>query len=247
MNFFSALFVCSFFRLLLLFFSTLLRLDKTFVQKHWGAQMDSELNNILGKSINFTYCLYYWQYLFKENTPIFFRGGQRPRISVVRLFSTDKILRVTFCIKSFLTWEGGAYLSWCAIGSLFQKRDFVFQVWGGGHTWRRCRDRARRGGGEGRGAEVFFLQRTFDFLFERTHSRRRTLSETWHLQNSYWIFSHLWSSNLKSEDYRRKKMCPVWGSNSRPSDYETDALPTALTRQDTLIHFNIINRWIICT
>ena len=25
--------------------------------------------------------------------------------------------------------------------------------------------------------------------------------------------------------------CPVWGSNSRPSDYETDALPTALTRQ----------------
>ena len=26
------------------------------------------------------------------------------------------------------------------------------------------------------------------------------------------------------------KPCPVWGSNSRPSDYETDALPTALTR-----------------
>ena len=26
------------------------------------------------------------------------------------------------------------------------------------------------------------------------------------------------------------KRCPVWGSNSRPSDYETDALPTALTR-----------------
>ena len=24
------------------------------------------------------------------------------------------------------------------------------------------------------------------------------------------------------------KPCPVWGSNSRPSDYETDALPTAL-------------------
>ena len=163
MNFFSALFVCSFFRLLLLFFSTLLRLDKTFVQKHWGAQMDSELNNILGKSINFTYCLYYWQYLFKENTPIFFRGGQRPRISVVRLFSTDKILRVTFCIKSFLTWEGGAYLSWCAIGSLFQKRDFVFQVWGGGHTWRRCRDRARRGGGEGRGAETTNAFRNMTF------------------------------------------------------------------------------------
>ena len=28
----------------------------------------------------------------------------------------------------------------------------------------------------------------------------------------------------------RKKRCPGWGSNSRPSDYETDALPTALPR-----------------
>ena len=27
-----------------------------------------------------------------------------------------------------------------------------------------------------------------------------------------------------------KKFCPRWGSNSRPSDYETDALPTALRR-----------------
>ena len=25
-----------------------------------------------------------------------------------------------------------------------------------------------------------------------------------------------------------KKLCGMWGSNSRPSDYETDALPTAL-------------------
>ena len=32
-------------------------------------------------------------------------------------------------------------------------------------------------------------------------------------------------------DFRQSaKHCPVWGSNSRPSDYETDALPTALTR-----------------
>ena len=30
------------------------------------------------------------------------------------------------------------------------------------------------------------------------------------------------------------KPCPVWGSNSRPSDYETDALPTALTRLTSL-------------
>ena len=27
-----------------------------------------------------------------------------------------------------------------------------------------------------------------------------------------------------------KRSCPGWGSNSRPSDYETDALPTALPR-----------------
>ena len=30
-----------------------------------------------------------------------------------------------------------------------------------------------------------------------------------------------------------KIICPRWGSNSRPSDYETDALPTALRRQDS--------------
>ena len=29
---------------------------------------------------------------------------------------------------------------------------------------------------------------------------------------------------------KQKKECPLWGSNSRPSDYETDALPTALRR-----------------
>ena len=29
---------------------------------------------------------------------------------------------------------------------------------------------------------------------------------------------------------KKFKMCPRWGLNSRPSDYETDALPTALLR-----------------
>ena len=33
-----------------------------------------------------------------------------------------------------------------------------------------------------------------------------------------------------------KMICPGWGSNSRPSDYETDALPTALPRQ---LHRNL--------
>ena len=30
---------------------------------------------------------------------------------------------------------------------------------------------------------------------------------------------------------KRKKFCDMRGSNSRPSDYETDALPTALISQ----------------
>ena len=53
------------------------------------------------------------------------------------------------------------------------------------------------------------------------------------------------SANYYVSDCSWQK-CPVWGSNSRPSDYETDALPTALTRQtfwmeasfrQTQIHF----------
>ena len=32
------------------------------------------------------------------------------------------------------------------------------------------------------------------------------------------------------ESDSEKNICPRWGSNSRPSDYETDALPTALRR-----------------
>ena len=43
-----------------------------------------------------------------------------------------------------------------------------------------------------------------------------------------------WTHWIKSVDFSfthfSLKPCPVWGSNSRPSDYETDALPTALTR-----------------
>ena len=31
-------------------------------------------------------------------------------------------------------------------------------------------------------------------------------------------------------NWKLEKYCPEWGSNSRPSDYETDALPTALSR-----------------
>ena len=33
--------------------------------------------------------------------------------------------------------------------------------------------------------------------------------------------------SLNNCDVVSKAQCPVWGSNSRPSDYETDALPTA--------------------
>ena len=45
---------------------------------------------------------------------------------------------------------------------------------------------------------------------------------------SRWVFP--FSGNYYVSDCSWQK-CPVWGSNSRPSDYETDALPTALTRQ----------------
>ena len=39
--------------------------------------------------------------------------------------------------------------------------------------------------------------------------------------------------------------CPVWGSNSRPSDYETDALPTALTRLlcKLRVQLNVLLQW----
>ena len=41
-----------------------------------------------------------------------------------------------------------------------------------------------------------------------------------------------WSCNLymvqTNPRREKKKLCGMWGSNSRPSDYETDALPTAL-------------------
>jgi hypothetical protein len=35
---------------------------------------------------------------------------------------------------------------------------------------------------------------------------------------------------------KNQKECPRWGSNSRPSDYETDALPTALRRLGEDLH-----------
>ena len=45
--------------------------------------------------------------------------------------------------------------------------------------------------------------------------------------------SNSWSCKFQGKKKKLKPLafCPVWGSNSRPSDYETDALPTALTRR----------------
>ncbi len=37
----------------------------------------------------------------------------------------------------------------------------------------------------------------------------------------------------------KKESCPERGSNSRPPDYETDALPTALSRQLVLERKNM--------
>jgi hypothetical protein len=36
---------------------------------------------------------------------------------------------------------------------------------------------------------------------------------------------------LMRNEEKKKITCPERGSNSRPPDYETDALPTALSRQ----------------
>ena len=43
----------------------------------------------------------------------------------------------------------------------------------------------------------------------------------------YWMEKILGIINVF---FQQKLPCPRWGSNSRPSDYETDALPTALRR-----------------
>ena len=39
--------------------------------------------------------------------------------------------------------------------------------------------------------------------------------------------------------------CPRWGSNSRPSDYETDALPTALRRHYKDVVFSKIDTFFV--
>ena len=39
--------------------------------------------------------------------------------------------------------------------------------------------------------------------------------------------------------WQNQKVCPGWGSNSRPSDYETDALPTALPRLQDIYGQNV--------
>ena len=49
------------------------------------------------------------------------------------------------------------------------------------------------------------------------------------------IFSRK-DEKLMGSKMKKKKICPGWGSNSRPSDYETDALPTALPRLHSLCY-----------
>ena len=71
--------------------------------------------------------------------------------------------------------------------------------------------------------------------------------------NKWWIFCNVVKIVVKLEaanecwpyyktvftaliKWQNQKVCPGWGSNSRPSDYETDALPTALPRLHSFIH-----------
>ena len=48
------------------------------------------------------------------------------------------------------------------------------------------------------------------------------------MKQFYWHFHSVLEMLLLC--LKTKSICPGWGSNSRPSDYETDALPTALPR-----------------
>ena len=48
--------------------------------------------------------------------------------------------------------------------------------------------------------------------------------------DNYCILHIFFSSKYVNLSVKNKKLCSRWGSNSRPSDYETDALPTALRK-----------------
>ena len=55
---------------------------------------------------------------------------------------------------------------------------------------------------------------------------------------------HTWlSKSVLCKKTEQKYSCPVWGSNSRPSDYETDALPTAPTRPAALSCCSALQSW----
>ena len=65
-----------------------------------------------------------------------------------------------------------------------------------------------------------------------------------HLIGSIWV---LWTYlSLTLYFICERKDCPVWGSNSRPSDYETDALPTAPTRLPQLHRMTTKRRELSC-
>ena len=69
---------------------------------------------------------------------------------------------------------------------------------------------------------------------------RELVFSTWcGRRHEMWVKMTCWTSlsvqtqpttGAFSMNSANEKFCPGWGSNSRPSDYETDALPTALPR-----------------
>ena len=55
-----------------------------------------------------------------------------------------------------------------------------------------------------------------------------------------WIYiCEMAMNQLEKQDFWDQNRCPGWGSNSRPSDYETDALPTALPRLQDIYGQNV--------
>ena len=80
---------------------------------------------------------------------------------------------------------------------------------------------------------------------ENKHGRWKGISVLWKFHGQRFVrklrqnirYEHSFLDNIRKNHCARvaglaegTKLCPEWGSNSQPSDYETDALPTALSR-----------------
>ena len=77
-----------------------------------------------------------------------------------------------------------------------------------------------------------FVDRLYDSALQMWYGLRQVFCLCGRQQHALFCGKKVKQKRLK------EKWCPVWGSNSRPSDYETDALPTALTGLPHLRHLH---------